>query len=33
MLNTRVFGSIFTWMTDRAANALEYREYPALTAA
>ncbi|EOD64078.1 FAD-dependent monooxygenase [Amycolatopsis vancoresmycina] len=33
MLSTRVFGSIFTWMTDRAANALEYREYPALTAA
>ncbi|MEV6827101.1 FAD-dependent monooxygenase [Amycolatopsis sp. NPDC051102] len=33
MLNTRVFGSIFLRMTDRAANALEYREYPALTAA
>ncbi|WP_410587834.1 FAD-dependent monooxygenase [Amycolatopsis sp. lyj-23] len=30
MLSTRLFGSIFTWMTDRAANALEYREYPGL---
>ncbi|QKV78480.1 FAD-dependent monooxygenase [Amycolatopsis sp. Hca4] len=28
MLSTRLFGGIFTWMTDRAANALEYREYP-----
>jgi 2-polyprenyl-6-methoxyphenol hydroxylase-like FAD-dependent oxidoreductase len=33
MLSTRVFGKVFTWMTDRAANALEYREYPALTSA
>jgi 2-polyprenyl-6-methoxyphenol hydroxylase-like FAD-dependent oxidoreductase len=33
MLSTRLFGSIFLKMTDRAANALEYREYPALTAA
>ena len=30
MISTRLFGSIFTWMTDRAANALEYRAYPAL---
>ncbi|MBE8525435.1 FAD-dependent monooxygenase [Amycolatopsis sp. H6(2020)] len=28
MLGTRLFGGIFLWMTDRAANALEYREYP-----
>ncbi|MGV9362266.1 FAD-dependent monooxygenase [Amycolatopsis sp. NPDC003731] len=28
MLSTRLFGGIFAWMTDRAANALEYREYP-----
>ncbi|WP_439383277.1 FAD-dependent monooxygenase [Amycolatopsis lexingtonensis] len=33
MISTRVFGKVFTWMTDRAANAIEYREYPALTAA
>ncbi|WP_410613182.1 FAD-dependent monooxygenase [Amycolatopsis sp. lyj-109] len=33
MLSTRLFGGVFAWMTDRAANALEYREYPALTAA
>ncbi|MEV7092290.1 FAD-dependent monooxygenase [Amycolatopsis sp. NPDC051045] len=33
MLSTRVFGGLFLKMTDRAANALEYREYPALTAA
>jgi 2-polyprenyl-6-methoxyphenol hydroxylase-like FAD-dependent oxidoreductase len=33
MLSTRLFGKVFTWMTDRAANALEYREYPALTSA
>ncbi|MEQ0561789.1 FAD-dependent monooxygenase [Amycolatopsis sp. NEAU-NG30] len=33
MVSTRVFGRVFLWMTDRAANALEYREYPALTAA
>ncbi|WIX85219.1 FAD-dependent monooxygenase [Amycolatopsis sp. DG1A-15b] len=30
MLSTRLFGSILLKMTDRAANALEYREYPAL---
>ncbi|MGW4058560.1 FAD-dependent monooxygenase [Amycolatopsis sp. NPDC004747] len=28
MISTRLFGGIFVWMTDRAANALEYREYP-----
>jgi 2-polyprenyl-6-methoxyphenol hydroxylase-like FAD-dependent oxidoreductase len=33
MVSTRVFGRVFLWMTDRAANAVEYREYPALTAA
>ncbi|MEU7782856.1 FAD-dependent monooxygenase [Amycolatopsis sp. NPDC049159] len=33
MISTRLFGKVFTWMTDRAANAVEYREYPALTAA
>ncbi|ADJ49547.1 FAD-dependent oxidoreductase [Amycolatopsis mediterranei S699] len=33
MLSTRLLGGIFLKMTDRAANALEYREYPALTAA
>jgi len=33
MLSTRLFGGIFLRMTDRAANALEYREYPALISA
>ncbi|WP_326958137.1 FAD-dependent monooxygenase [Amycolatopsis sp. NBC_01286] len=33
MLSTRLFGGIFLRMTDRAANALEYREYPLLTSA
>ncbi|WP_370968230.1 FAD-dependent monooxygenase [Amycolatopsis sp. cg9] len=33
MISTRLFGKVFTWMTDRAANAIEYREYPALTTA
>ncbi len=33
MLGTRLFGGIFLWMTDRAANALEYREYPGLDSA
>ncbi|MEV5716429.1 FAD-dependent monooxygenase [Amycolatopsis mediterranei] len=33
MLSTRLLGGLFLKMTDRAANALEYREYPALTAA
>jgi hypothetical protein len=32
MITTRLFGGIFNWMTDRAANAVEYREYPALAA-
>ena len=33
MITTKLFGGILLWMTDRAANALEYREYPVLTAA
>jgi 2-polyprenyl-6-methoxyphenol hydroxylase-like FAD-dependent oxidoreductase len=33
LLSTRVFGGLLLKMTDRAANALEYREYPALAAA
>ncbi|WP_290056406.1 FAD-dependent monooxygenase [Amycolatopsis solani] len=33
MISTRLFGKVFVWMTDRAANAVEYREYPALTVA
>ncbi|MDT7799179.1 MAG: hypothetical protein QOI78_2612 [Actinomycetota bacterium] len=33
MLSMPLFGGIFLRMTDRAANALEYREYPALTSA
>ena len=33
MITTKLFGGLFVWMTDRAANSVEYREYPELTRA
>jgi len=33
MITTGLFGRFFVWMTDRAANAVDYREYPMLVSA